>query len=121
MGEAIRALRIGRARSARAYLYEPGACAGIPSSGAGLNIEVVLGVGRGFVADGEMPRSGSDVGDVVFVPRIISHALADSPTTPAVDVPVDEEDFWFGQWHPARAAPRPLGDGSDRRVLLPRS
>lgn len=95
VGGAIRALRIGRARSARAYLYDRWSLRWDPSRGAGFNIHVVL--------EGEpwLRPAGSDpiqlhVGDVVFVSRVAAHAIADSTTTPLVDVPLDESDFWFG-------------------------
>ena len=104
VGDAIRALRIGRARSARAYLYDSWSLRWDPSRRAGFNIEVVLEGEPWLLVEDREPVQ-LHVGDVVFVSRVIAHAVADSPTTPLVDVPVDEKDFWFDSEPSTQAAP----------------
>lgn len=95
VGDAIRALRIGEARSARAYLYDSWSLRWDPSLGAGFNIHVVLQGEPWLRPDGHDPVQ-LHAGDVVFISRVIAHAVSDSPATPLRDVPIDEDDFWFG-------------------------
>jgi AraC-like DNA-binding protein len=104
VGDAIRALRIGEARSARAYLYDSWSLRWDPSLGAGFNIHVVLAGGPWLRPEGRDPVQ-LRVGDIVFISRVIAHAVSDSPTTPLKDVPVDEADFWFGNEPDPDAAP----------------
>lgn len=94
VGGAIRALRIGEARSARAYLYDSWSLRWDPSRGAGFNIHVVLQGEPWLLAEGR-DAVLLHAGDVVFLSRVRAHGIADSPETPLVDVPVDEADFWF--------------------------
>jgi AraC-like DNA-binding protein len=104
VGDAIRALRIGEPRSARAYLYPPWGLRWDPSSGAGFNVHVVLQGAAWALPEGRDPIA-LHTGDVVFVARTIAYGIADSLTTPLVDVPVDPADYWFGKdADPAAAA-----------------
>lgn len=112
VGEAIRALRIGDARSARAYLYGTWSLRWDPSRGAGFNIHVVLQGDPWLRLEGRAPTA-LHAGDVVFVSRVIAHGVSDSPHTPLVDVPVDEADFSFGH------RPDPAADpGAPVTVLI---
>lgn len=98
VGDAIRALRIGEPRSARAHLYGHWGLRWDPSRGAGFNIHVVL-EGTAWLLPEHHPATPLRAGDVVFVSRSIAHGIADSPATSVIDVPPDEADFWFGK-HP---------------------
>lgn len=98
VGDAIRALRIGTPRSARAYLYGRWGLRWDPSRGPGFNIHVVLEGTAWLVPDGHPPIP-MEAGDVAFVSRTIAHGIAESPSTPLIDVPADEDEFWFGK-HP---------------------
>jgi AraC-like DNA-binding protein len=111
VGDAIRALRIGEARSARAYLYDSWSLRWDPSRGAGFNIHVVLAGDPWLRPEGREPVP-LQAGDVVFISRVISHAVADSPTTPLRDVPADESDFWFDN------KPDPDADADARLTVL---
>ena len=95
VGDAIRALRTGEPRSARAHLYGAFGLRWDPSRGAGFNVHVVLQGAAWVLPEGREPIA-LHTGDVVFVARTIAHGMADSPVTPLVDVPVDPADYWFG-------------------------
>ena len=112
VGDAIRALRIGDARSARAYLYDRWSLRWDPSRGAGFNIHVVLEGAPWLRPDGREPMR-LDRGDVVFVSRVIAHGVSDSSDTPLRDVPIDEDDFWFAN----RADPDAASE-APRTVLI---
>jgi AraC-like DNA-binding protein len=104
VGDAIRALRIGEPRSARAYLYGSWGLRWDPSRGAGFNIHVVLQGSCWLRPDGRDPVR-LVAGDVAFISRTIAHGVSDSPLSPLRDVPPDESDFWFPDHADAEASP----------------
>ncbi|GAB7068422.1 AraC family transcriptional regulator [Mycolicibacterium hodleri] len=104
VGDAIRALRIGQPRSARAYLYGNWGLRWDPSRGAGFNIHVVLQGNCWLRPDGRDPVQ-LEAGDVAFISRTIAHGVSDSPLSPLRDVPPDENDFWFPDHADAEASP----------------
>jgi AraC-like DNA-binding protein len=104
VGDAIRALRIGEPRSARAYLYGSWGLRWDPSRGAGFNIHVVLQGDCWLRPDGHDPVQ-LNAGDVAFISRTIAHGVAHSRLGPLRDVPPDEDDFWFDDHADTDAAP----------------
>jgi AraC-like DNA-binding protein len=109
IGDAIRALRIGEPRSARAHLYGRWGLRFDPSSGAGFHVHVVLQGAPWLIPPGGGDAIALHAGDVVFISRSLAHGLADSPQTPLVDVPQDPADYWFGRHaDPALPADTPV-------------
>jgi AraC-like DNA-binding protein len=104
VGDAIRALRIGEPRSARAYLYGSWGLRWDPSRGAGFNIHVVLLGDCWLRPDGHDPVQ-LHTGDVAFISRTIAHGVAHSRLGPLRDVPPDEGDFWFDDHADTDAVP----------------
>jgi AraC-like DNA-binding protein len=94
VGDAIRALRIGEPRSARAYLYGHWGLRWDPSRGPGFNLTAVRSGHAWLRADGHDPVELRE-GDLFFVSRVIAHGVSDAPHTTLVDVPDDASDFWF--------------------------
>jgi AraC-like DNA-binding protein len=104
VGDAIRALRIGEPRSARAYLYGSWGLRWDPARGAGFNIHAVLRGDCWLRPDGHDPVH-LNTGDVAFISRTIAHGVADSIHSPLRDVPPDERDFWFDDHADVHADP----------------
>lgn len=106
VGEAIRGLRIGEPRSARAFLYGHWGLRWDPSRGPGFTLTAVRRGHAWLRADGHDPVELHE-GDLFFVSRVIAHGVSDSPHTTLVNVPVDESEFWFGNEPDPEAPPGP--------------
>jgi AraC-like DNA-binding protein len=83
LSDAVAAMRTGQPHSARTQRQAPWGTRFLPQAGAGFHV-VLQGSCWLLPAHGEPIHLNT--GDVAFLPRELGHAIADTPTTPLVEI-----------------------------------
>jgi AraC-like DNA-binding protein len=103
LSDAIIAMRTGRPHSTRHELYAPWGMHFTSGEGAGFHI--VLRGSCWLIPPPPAPPVALSVGDVAFVRGESGHGLADSPSTPLAEVPLNQGDVPYNEVRGEGAGP----------------